>query len=220
MDTIEIPEPATRHHREQRGPGSAPHRLVEGSETMSAAAWDDRQRRIERLAQSCEECARELVKDGGRTTPGSVNDGLARTGLPHLRADADLFGPGHARDDLIDLSRLIERIGILVGHLERPRADHRLRSGAALLMNEAAALLRRHLEHDRGSWVEMRRVLADGELTARLDAAETMERRAGRDLRFVWQPPVPATAATALRHNPGANRVLVLGGEHLGGDRP
>lgn len=180
---------------------------------MIAAAWADRQRGIERLAGACEACAGELGRDGGWATAGSVDDVLARSGLPHLRSDADLFGPRHAPGDLADLSHLVERIGMLVAHLERPRADHRLRVRAARLMAEAAALLRRHLEDDRRTWEEMCRTHTEAELAARLDAAGAVERRARRDLRFVWQPPIPTTTATALRHNPGATRVLVLGGE-------
>lgn len=168
-----------------------------------------------------EECAR-TVQAGAAPDLASLSNALAQHVLPHVESDAAIWEATHRAPDALigqrrQLARLIEELDLIGRHLERFRAGAAARRRLQRCLGDLVGLLRQHVGED----LAVRERLGDGHLPssavdAVLDRAEAAERASAESLRFVWQPPVTATQATALRNNPAARRVRVL----TGCDRP
>lgn len=203
---------------------------AEDGQPATEGALERYERRVEAMREVievAEGCTRALASGPGSAVDlGVLSGALARRVLPHVESDGPLFeathrDPDRLRDQRRQLARLIERLDLIGRHVLRFRGSSSVRRQLQRSLGELIDLLRQHLHDD----LEVRASLSHSDLApsvvaALLDQAEAAERASGRSLRFVWQPPVPATQAFALRDNPTARRVQVLTGARRGEEAP
>lgn len=196
--------------------------ITEGGHPAAEGASERYERRMETVRtaiEMAEECARTLQAGPASALDiASLSSGLAQYALPHVESDAALWeATTWARDRLAgqrrQLARLIETLDLIGRHLQRIRGGPSLRRRLQRCLGELVDLLGQHLEEDSAVGERLR----DGELPssaveALLDRAEAAERASANSLRFVLQPPLPETQATALRNNPAARRVRIVTG--------
>lgn len=206
---------------------------MEATEVDQAAAEGARERYERRVAamreviEEAEACARALrAGPGSAVDVGAVSGALAQRVLPHLGSDAPLFEATHRDADRLraqrrELARLIERLDLIGRHVLRFRAGTSVRGQLQRSLGDLLDLLRQHLHDDLAVGDSLAYAgLAPAAVDALLDQAEAAERASTQGLRFVWQAPVPATQAFALRDNPTASRIQVLTGTRRGEEPP
>lgn len=188
----------------------------------SQQRYERRLETVRAAIELAEECAIRL-QAGPAPDLASLSSALAHHALPHVESDAALWEATQRAPDRLagqrrQLARLLEELDRIERHLARFRGGAAVRRRLQQCLGDLVGLLRQHLEED----LAIQEVLRDGQLPsaamdAVLDRADAAERASVESLRFVWQAPIPATEATALRNNPAARRVRVLTGcGHVG----
>ena len=179
------------------------------------------------VIEVAEACARALRSGSGSAVDvGAVSSALAQRVLPHVDSDAPLFEATHRDADRLDdqrrqLARLVERLDLIGRHLLRFRGSSSVRGQLERSLGDLIDVLRQHLHDDLAVRESLSHSdLAPSNVDALLDQAEAAERASAQGLRFVWQAPVPATQAFALRDNPTASRIQVLTGTRRGEEPP
>lgn len=203
---------------------------AERGELATEGAPERYERRVEAIREVievAEACARALGSGSGSAVDlGSVSSALAQRVLPHVDSDAALFEATHRDASRLDdqrrqLARLIERLDLIRRHLLRFRGSSSVRGQLQRSLGDLIDVLRQHLHDDLAVRESLTHSdLAPSVVDALLDQAVAAERASTQSLRFVWQPPVPATQAFVLRDNPTATRVQVLTGTGRGEEAP